>query len=137
VARRGSTVTGVEPRSDGAVVLDLVVFADGITSFGRSYLHPNVSPKYAGYVVWRGLVPAGVVPAALLEHGLEVAERDGGHCVVYQVPDPELPGKSLLNWGFAHRSRRAMRIRARCLVAGLPMRTEGPSISSRGGSCGA
>jgi 2-polyprenyl-6-methoxyphenol hydroxylase-like FAD-dependent oxidoreductase len=108
--QRGSTVTGVDPRPDGTVLLDvgngrrlefdLLVFADGINSFGRSYLHPTAAPTYVGYVVWRGLVPADVVPAAMLEHGLEFAAHDGGHCVFYQVPDPGRPGKSLLNWGW-------------------------------------
>jgi 2-polyprenyl-6-methoxyphenol hydroxylase-like FAD-dependent oxidoreductase len=44
--RRGSSVTGVDPRPDGSVLVevqdgrprefDLIVFADGITSFGRA-----------------------------------------------------------------------------------------------------
>jgi 2-polyprenyl-6-methoxyphenol hydroxylase-like FAD-dependent oxidoreductase len=45
-------------------------------------------------------VPEEVVPAAMLEHGLEFAVHDGGHCVFYQVPDPGRPGKILLNWGW-------------------------------------
>lgn len=107
---RGSSVTGIDPRPDGTLLLDLqdgqrqefdlVVFADGITSFGRRYLHPTAAPTYVGYVVWRGLVPAESVPAAILEHGLEFAVHDGGHCVFYQVPDPGRPGKILLNWGW-------------------------------------
>ena len=36
---------------------DLVVFADGINSTGRSQLLPQVVPQYAGYVCWRGMVP--------------------------------------------------------------------------------
>jgi 2-polyprenyl-6-methoxyphenol hydroxylase-like FAD-dependent oxidoreductase len=108
--QRGSTVTGVDLRPDGTVLVelqdgrqrefDLVVFADGIASFGRSYLHPTAAPKYVGYVVWRGVVSGDDVPAAMLEHGLEFAVHDGGHCVFYLVPDPGRPGKCLLNWGW-------------------------------------
>jgi len=35
---------------------DLVVFADGINSFGRRLLAPRAEPHYAGYVAWRGTV---------------------------------------------------------------------------------
>lgn len=35
---------------------DLVVFADGIGSAARARLSPSAGLKYAGYVVWRGLV---------------------------------------------------------------------------------
>jgi 2-polyprenyl-6-methoxyphenol hydroxylase-like FAD-dependent oxidoreductase len=103
-------VTGVDPRPDGTVLLDvqdgrrrefdLVVFADGITPFGRRYLHATAVPRYVDYVVWRGLVPAEVVPETMLEHGLEFAVHDGEALCVHQVPDPGRPGKCLLNWGW-------------------------------------
>jgi 2-polyprenyl-6-methoxyphenol hydroxylase-like FAD-dependent oxidoreductase len=43
--------------ADGSeIVADLVVAADGIQSTARRQLLPEVAPRYAGYVAWRGLV---------------------------------------------------------------------------------
>ena len=108
--QHGCAVTEVDERANGTVQLclqdgrrcavDLVIFADGITSLGRRSLYPAAVPTYVGYVVWRGLVPEEAAPPAMLEHGLEFAVHDGGHCVFYPVPDPERPGKVLLNWGW-------------------------------------
>jgi 2,6-dihydroxypyridine 3-monooxygenase len=39
------------------VEVDLVVCADGVGSTNRSRLLPETTPRYAGYVAWRGLVP--------------------------------------------------------------------------------
>src|SRR5215471_7338810 len=38
--------------------VDLLVCADGVGSRARTCLLPDVTPRYAGYVAWRGLVPA-------------------------------------------------------------------------------
>src|SRR5215831_6385809 len=38
--------------------LDLLVCADGVGSSARASLLPEIQPHYAGYVAWRGLVPA-------------------------------------------------------------------------------
>ena len=35
---------------------DLVVFADGVNSLARATLLPGATPRYAGYVAWRGMV---------------------------------------------------------------------------------
>ena len=44
--------------STGEVVHpDLAVCADGVASTARSVLLPDVRPRYAGYVAWRGVVP--------------------------------------------------------------------------------
>lgn len=47
---------------------DLLIGADGVRSAVRRLLMPEVEPRYAGYVHWRGLVEEADVPAAL--HGL-------------------------------------------------------------------
>lgn len=69
--RTGHKVTGVTNDADAAEVsylaagrpgserADLVVAADGVHSVTRRALFPNhPGPAYAGYVTWRGLVPA-------------------------------------------------------------------------------
>jgi 2,6-dihydroxypyridine 3-monooxygenase len=68
---------------------DLLVFADGMGSTGRSLLLPEVTPQYAGYVAWRGTVPE----RSLSEDALaEVADAmvyqvlDPGHILVYAIP---------------------------------------------------
>jgi 2-polyprenyl-6-methoxyphenol hydroxylase-like FAD-dependent oxidoreductase len=44
---------------------ELLVGADGIGSTVRRLLMPEVEPRYAGYVGWRGVVEEGDAPAAL------------------------------------------------------------------------
>lgn len=39
-----------------SIAADLLVCADGIRSTARKFLLPDVAPRYAGYVAWRGLV---------------------------------------------------------------------------------
>jgi len=68
---------------------DLLVFADGMGSTGRSLLIPEVTPQYAGYVAWRGTVPERVLSQTTL---VEVADAmvyqvlDPGHILVYAIP---------------------------------------------------
>ena len=48
-----------------SVTGDVLVGADGIRSTVRGIFRPDVQPEYAGYVIWRGLVEEGDLPAAL------------------------------------------------------------------------
>jgi 2-polyprenyl-6-methoxyphenol hydroxylase-like FAD-dependent oxidoreductase len=41
--------------------VDLLVRADGARSFVRQKMLPEVKPRYAGYVAWRGVVPESEV----------------------------------------------------------------------------
>jgi 2,6-dihydroxypyridine 3-monooxygenase len=68
---------------------DLVVFADGINSFGRRLLAPGAELQYVGYVAWRGTVgedrveraALGALAGAITYHVLPE-----GHFITYPIP---------------------------------------------------
>lgn len=67
---------------------DLVVCADGIGSRARSRLLPEVTPAYAGYVAWRGLVSEkdlGREGDALLD-AITYYVYANSHILVYPIP---------------------------------------------------
>lgn len=84
---------------------DLVIGADGYRSVVREAAFPGVRPDYAGYLAWRGTVPADRM-AALDLPGLPSepwAEEDcvygvfpGGHVIIYRIPDGH--GGLRANW---------------------------------------
>src|SRR5204863_2930430 len=45
-----------------SIEADLIVGADGFRSTVRALLAPQIVPRYAGYVAWRGLVEEGDLP---------------------------------------------------------------------------
>ena len=62
--RDQATVAWQGPGGPGTASADLVVAADGVHSRLRAGLFPeHPGPAYAGYVTWRGLVPAQAAPA--------------------------------------------------------------------------
>lgn len=66
------------------VEADLVIAADGGHSFIRKSLIPDVSPKYVGYVTWRGAVPESDVSEAsrkLLENRTIFFRTEQGYTV--------------------------------------------------------
>lgn len=76
------------PSVDG----DLLVCADGLASTARSILMPEVVPRYAGYVAWRGTTPeANLSPRAQadLADSMIYQVLDPGHILVYAIPDHE------------------------------------------------
>ncbi|WP_241196642.1 FAD-dependent monooxygenase [Streptomyces sp. ADI95-17] len=97
---RGRPVASVGHTASGGAVIrtaagereyDLVVGADGHRSVTRELVAPEVRPVPAGYLVWRGTIPA----AALRDHPaqLELLESSwvtlgfpGGHGVFYLIP---------------------------------------------------
>jgi 2-polyprenyl-6-methoxyphenol hydroxylase-like FAD-dependent oxidoreductase len=70
---QGVTVQRIEQHAGGAVVhglgadgpqswpADLVIASDGIRSAVRQQLAPQVQPRYAGYVAWRGVCDEAVL----------------------------------------------------------------------------
>ena len=75
--------------SGRTVTADLVVFADGIASVGRSNLMPEARMQYSGYVAWRGLVPEPVLSAetrVVLEDARIFVIPGLSHVILYPVP---------------------------------------------------
>src|SRR5919201_6292185 len=82
---------------------DLIVCADGVNSRGRACLLPEVRPKYAGYVAWRGLVPAKELgeTAKPLQDAISYYVYANSHILVYPIPGLDgsvQPGDRLLNF---------------------------------------
>lgn len=68
---------------------DLLVAADGIGSTARSQLLPDVTPRYAGYVAWRGVVDEADLTAAArhqLADAMLYQILDDGHILAYAIP---------------------------------------------------
>ncbi|HUQ73090.1 MAG TPA: FAD-dependent monooxygenase, partial [Burkholderiales bacterium] len=71
IYRQGMTLERIE---DGSAVFadgtrekaDLIVAADGVYSAVRKQFLPNVQPRLANYVAWRGLVEESLLPQATL-----------------------------------------------------------------------
>lgn len=95
-------------RSGERVGAELLVNADGIGSAARAAMFPEVAPRYAGYVAWRGTVPeAELAPAtldalapAITYQVLRDTPVGDGHVLVYPIPGPEgvlEPGHRLIN----------------------------------------
>jgi 2-polyprenyl-6-methoxyphenol hydroxylase-like FAD-dependent oxidoreductase len=89
----------------GDITADLLVCADGAESETRRRLLPEVQPRYAGYIAWRGTVDEASAPRDLIQFfddAFTFSEaRSGGHILVYLIPgakaDPT-PGHRQLNW---------------------------------------
>ncbi|MFH8344337.1 FAD-dependent oxidoreductase [Streptomyces sp. NPDC018045] len=102
----GSESGGARPHAEHRTErFDLVIGADGYRSTVRRAAFPEVGPGYAGYLAWRGAVPAERL-AELDFPGLPAtpwAVEDcmyvvfpGGHVIIYRIPDGK--GGHRANW---------------------------------------
>jgi 2-polyprenyl-6-methoxyphenol hydroxylase-like FAD-dependent oxidoreductase len=98
---------GIQPTLDGTTPLacDLLVAADGANSPLRRALLPDVLPRYAGYVAWRGTLDENVASKNLVsffDDAFTFSEaRSGGHMLVYVIPGEGAStkqGQRRLNW---------------------------------------
>jgi 2,6-dihydroxypyridine 3-monooxygenase len=111
--RLGCAVAGFDVGDDGVTVAlegggsercDLLVGADGIGSRARHTLLPEVEPRYAGYVAWRGaVVEHDLGPAALdaLLGAIAYHLMDHSHFLTYPIPGADgsvEEGRRLTNW---------------------------------------
>ncbi len=91
--------------ADGSSIeADLLVCADGVGSSARGKLQPQASPRYAGYVAWRGMVPEGELGPALagrLGEAITYHVLANSHILVYPIPGLDgsvAPGERLINF---------------------------------------
>src|SRR3954452_22205949 len=111
--RLGRAVTGFEIDDDGVSVAledggperaDLLVCGDGIQSPARRRLLPDVEPRYAGYVAWRGTVVEHDLGAATLDALLGAITyhlMPHSHFLTYPIPGADgsvEEGRRLTNW---------------------------------------
>ena len=82
--------------------VELLVGADGIRSTVRTALFPDVHPRYAGYVGWRGTVHDDELPggSGSLRNVLTYHVGDRTHVLSYEIPDPDsgADARRSMNW---------------------------------------
>ncbi|HXW46655.1 MAG TPA: FAD-dependent monooxygenase [Streptosporangiaceae bacterium] len=95
----------------GALTADVAVGADGVYSVLRRYVAPDrPAAGYAGYMLWRGLVPESEVPDGLDGRGgnLEIHAAPGAQLVIYGVPGADGrtgPGERRISFAWYDASR--------------------------------
>ena len=126
-----TTVTGVRApvkpgqvsvdSAGGVFIADMVVGADGVYSVTRHFVAPDhPAARYAGYMLWRGLVPEAEVPGGLDGHGqnLEIHAAPGAQLVIYGVPGTDGrtdPGHRRVSFAWYDASRTRLLEQTGCL----------------------
>jgi 2-polyprenyl-6-methoxyphenol hydroxylase-like FAD-dependent oxidoreductase len=99
--RSGTVLTRMEQDADGVAAVfadgtraegELLVAADGLHSTVRMQFLPELRPRYAGYVAWRGVVAERQIPAALAEltfHHMLFGFPDGELMLSLPMPGPD------------------------------------------------
>jgi 2,6-dihydroxypyridine 3-monooxygenase len=86
--QQGSAVS-VRFAGGAAPDYDMLVGADGIGSTIRQALMPEVEPRYAGYVAWRGTVPEHLLSPKtfrVLDDAITYQLHPDSHILVYPIP---------------------------------------------------
>jgi 2,6-dihydroxypyridine 3-monooxygenase len=110
--RMGTEVVAVEPGETVAALTaggdrieaDLLIAADGVASTVRGLLFPDVHPRYAGYVGWRGTVGEGHLSAGTfgaLHEAITYHLMPNSHILAYPIPNVDgtvTPGGRQFNW---------------------------------------
>ncbi|QIB48613.1 FAD-dependent monooxygenase [Streptomyces aureoverticillatus] len=94
-----SSPVGAEVDADGGTErFDVVIGADGYRSVVRDAAHPGLRAEYAGYLAWRGAYPETRLadPHLWAEEDCVYVVFDGGHVIVYRIPDGA--GGHRVNW---------------------------------------
>lgn len=84
--------------AEGTERFDVVVGADGYRSVVRAAAHPGLRAEYAGYLAWRGAYPSDRLadPHLWDEQDCVYVVFDGGHVIIYRIPDGV--GGHRVNW---------------------------------------
>ncbi len=83
---------------------DLLVCADGVHSGARRRLLPDVAPRYAGYVGWRGVVADDELAPrthSIFAGAITYCVIPNSHILVYPIPNPASSTPSsgqVINW---------------------------------------
>lgn len=121
----GEEVVAVTPETatatfdDGtARTADLLVVAEGGQSTSRGQLFPDVTPEFADYAAWRGVIPESELPSDIAEAFDDTFTFYQGSdqlILAYFIPGPAgstTPGDRRLNWvwydTFAEKDRTAI-----------------------------
>jgi 2-polyprenyl-6-methoxyphenol hydroxylase-like FAD-dependent oxidoreductase len=96
----GKTLVGIEQNDEQVIAVfgdgsrvggDLLVGADGLHSTVRPQFLPELAPRYAGYVAWRGVVEADALSpklSALMLHRMVFGFPDGELMLSIPMPAP-------------------------------------------------
>ena len=109
----GCEVTGFADTGDAvrvefgphhSVEADLLVCADGVSSLARRSLLPDVRPRYAGYVAWRGMLPEVELDACardIFGDAITYFVSANSHILLYPIPGTDgsvRRGERLINF---------------------------------------